>query len=102
MDSQHYSQEIRQLTHKFVKSMIERTKGNLKTSVPFTEAYANACYLAGKTKDEDDTSSLQIRYHVRDNLLTNNLILVNPDDVDSIFITQKAIDDYNALSEEKW
>lgn len=102
MESQHYSKDIRLLTYKFVESMIKRTKGKLQTPVPFEEVYDDACYLANKIKVKIGISGLQIKYHVRDNMLSNRLVFVNPIDVDSIFLTQKAIDKYNDIPMEKW
>lgn len=102
MESQDYSKDIKLLTYKFVQGLMERTKGNLQDLVPFDKAYDDACYLSGKSKDEYDGLDIDIRYHVRDNLLTNDLIFIDPKDVDSIYITQKAIDKYNTLPMEKW
>lgn len=101
MDSQQYSKGILCLTDEFVKSAIERTKGNLQISIPFQEIYRDACYLAGKTGEDSNNAYLEIKYHVRDRLLRNNFIFMNPNDADSIFITQKAIVEFNEILEKK-
>ena len=37
----------------------------------------------------------ELRQYARDNLLDNGYIFVDSSDVDSIFLTQKAIDEYS-------
>lgn len=82
--------------------MIERTNRDLKVPVKFVEAYEEACKRRVGINDEFNESNLELRQHVRDNLLHNKFIFVDPNDVDSIYITQKAIDEYDNLPEEKW
>jgi hypothetical protein len=90
------------MTYKFVKSMMERTNREVKIPVKFIEVYEEACRRQVGISDEFDESNLELRQHVRDSLLDNKLIFVDPNDVDSIYITQKAIDKYDKLPEEKW
>jgi hypothetical protein len=90
------------MTYKFVKSMMERTNREVKIPVKFIEVYEEACRRRVGISVEFDESNLELRQHVRDNLLDNKFIFVDPNDVDSIYITQKAIDKYDKLPEEKW
>jgi hypothetical protein len=82
--------------------MIERTNRDLKVPVKFEDAYKEACTRRVGINDEFDESNLELRQHVRDNLLNNTFIFVDPKEIDSIYITQKAIDEYDKLPEEKW
>ena len=47
-----------------------------------------------------DYSNLETRQHVRDILLRNGYIFVNPNDAEAIFATKKAIDQYEAIDED--
>ena len=40
-------------------------------------------------------SYIEMKQYVRENLLKNGYIFVDPKDVDSIYLTQKAIDEYS-------
>jgi hypothetical protein len=55
--------------------------------------YNDACTKQGGSNNKYETNT-EIRHHVRDNLLKNGFIFVDPEDVDSVFLTQKAIDEY--------
>ncbi|MDF0679688.1 MAG: hypothetical protein P0116_01845 [Candidatus Nitrosocosmicus sp.] len=63
----------------------------MKVSVNFVDIYNDACRRLGRYNKE--WSDLQTRQHVRDNLLSSGYIFVDPNDVDSIYLTQKATDD---------
>lgn len=91
----HISEEIQSLTLTFVKVLIKSTNGELKAPVKFVDIYSEACRMHGNgdnNKEEED--NLQLRQHVRDNLLSSGYIFVDPIDVDSIYLTQKAKDEY--------
>ena len=66
------------------------------------EAFTEACRRRVGINDEFEDSNLELRQHVRDNLLKHGFICIDPYDVDSIYITQKAINEYDKLPEEKW
>lgn len=100
MDFQQYSKDIKLITNEFVKNAVKRTGSNMQISIPFQKVYEDACYMAGKTIDESSPNHLEIKHHVRDNLLGNNLIFMDPQGEDNIFITQKAIDEFNKISEK--
>ena len=89
MISDDVSPEIERLIHLVIKSMIEKTNSNLKTSIGFRQVYIEACKLEPNYKY--DYSDLEMRQHVRDILLRNDYIFVNPDDVEEVFITKKAL-----------
>ena len=89
MISDDVSPEIERLIHLVIKSMVEKTNSNLKTPIGFNLVYMEACKLEPNYKY--DYSDLEIRQHVRDILLRNDYIFVNPDVVEEVFITKKAL-----------
>ena len=89
MISDDVSPEIERLIHLVIKSMVEKTNSNLKTPIGFSQVYMEACKL--ETNYKYDYSDLEMRQHVRDILLRNDYIFVNPDDVEEVFITKKAL-----------
>ena len=89
MISDDVSPEIERLIHLVIKSMVEKTNSNLKTPIGFNQVYMEACKLEPNYKY--DYSDLEMRQHVRDILLRNDYIFVNPDDVEEVFITKKAL-----------
>lgn len=94
MNSQNISDEIKILAYTFIKVLIETTGRELKVSVKFVDTFNDACRSRfGNNNNRENDSEL--RQHVRDNLLSNGYIFVDPSDVDSIFLTQKAIDEYS-------
>jgi hypothetical protein len=90
------SPEIRRLVHIVVKTMIEKTKSDLKISIRFRQAYEEACKKDTNNNNKHDPSHLEVRHHVSDILLRNGYIFVSPDDVEEVFITKKAIDQYES------
>jgi hypothetical protein len=95
MISKDISPELQRLVHLVVKTMIERTKSDLQVPIGFTQAYEQACNK--DTNNKYDYSNLEILQHVRDILLRNGYIFVNPDEAEEVFITKKAIDQYESL-----
>lgn len=87
------SEEIKRLTHTSINLLIERTGGDLTVSLKFVDLYNDACIKQGDSNDKLKTNT-EIRQHVRENLLKNNYIYIDPNDVDSVYITQKTIDEY--------
>jgi hypothetical protein len=88
------SEIIKRLTYRFVKILIESTSSELKVPVKFGDIYNETCRT---TEDSNDKykSYIEMKQYVRDNLLKNGYIFVDPKDVDSIYLTQKAIDEYS-------
>jgi len=66
----------------------------------FVSIYEEACKGTIGIHDKFDESNLEMRQHVRDNLIKNEFIFVDPKDVDSFFLTQKAIDEFDKLPPE--
>ena len=97
MLSDEVSPEVRQLVHIVIKSLIEKTKSNLKSPVTFEQVYMEA-YTRDINKKYDHLN-LEIRHHVRDILLRNGHIFVNPYDAE-VFITKKAIDQNESISDK--
>lgn len=100
MISDDVSPEIRRLTYLVIKTMIEKTKRDLHIPIMFRQTYEEAC--KNDTNNKYDYSNLEIRQHVRDILLRNGCIFVNPDDAEDVFITEKAIDQYESIREDNW
>ena len=94
MELQDSSELIKHLTFTFIKVLIERTGGEIKLPLKFVDIYNDACIKRGGINNKYE-SNLEMRWYVRDNLLKNEYIFVDPKDVDSIYLTQKAIDEYS-------
>ncbi|MDQ4073039.1 MAG: hypothetical protein M3162_01905 [Thermoproteota archaeon] len=94
------SNGIKRLTYGIIKSMIDKTNQDLKTPVKFVEVYEDACKKRIKDEDELERSNLEMRQHVRDNLIRNGYVFVDPADTEAIYITQKAVDECNLLLKE--
>lgn len=98
MISDDVSPEVRRLIYLVTKTIIEKTKSNLKASIGFGQVYMEACKK--DTENKYDYSNLELRQHIRDILLRNDYIFVNPEDAEDVFITKKAIDQYELLSKD--
>ena len=95
MQSENVSEDIKHLTYIFVTIMIEKFGDNIKIPTKFVDVYIEACKVPSNSNSKYDKSNLQLRQSVRDNLLRNGYIFVDPKDVDSIHLTRKAIDEYS-------
>lgn len=94
MKPQSNSDDIEGLTLTFVKVLIESTGKELKVPVKFVDVYNEACRLRGGNRNKEE-SNLEIRQHIRDDLLNNGYMFADSEDVDSIYLTQKTIDEYS-------
>jgi hypothetical protein len=94
LESQDKSDKIESLTLTFVKVLIESTSGELKVPVKFVDIYNEACLERGGNRNKEE-SNLEIRQHVRNDLINNGFIFVDPTNVNSIYLTQKTIDEYS-------
>lgn len=94
MKPQDNSADIQGLTLTFVKVLLESTSKELKVPVKFIDIYNEACRLRVGARNKEE-SNLELRQHVRDDLINNGFILVDPNDADSIYLTQKTIDEYS-------
>ena len=90
---EHTSELIKRLTYRFVKILIESTNSELKVPVKFVDIYNDACRKQEGSIDKYD-SYIEMKQYVRDDLLKKGYIFVDPKDVDSIYLTQKAVDEY--------
>jgi hypothetical protein len=91
---EHTSEIIKRLTYRFVKILIESTSSELKVPVKFVDIYDETCRTTEGSNDKYK-SYIEMKQYVRDDLLKNDYIFVDPKDVDSIYLTQKAIDEYS-------
>jgi hypothetical protein len=98
MISDDVSPAVRRLTYRILKSIIEKTNNNLRIPIRFGQLYMEACNR--DTDNRYESSNLEMRQHIRDILLRNDYIFVNPDDVEEIFITKKAIDQYESIPKD--
>ncbi len=96
MDSQDISEEIRSITYAFIKALIKKTGGELDVKLKFIDIYNDVCKRQTDGNNHYMVNN-EIRQHVRDSLLRNNYIFVDPENVDFIFLTQKGIDKYMTL-----
>ena len=94
MEFQPTSEDIKRLSYKVIKIIIERTGTDLRVPVNFEEVYNEACRLQGGSKEEHNESTMEIRHQVRDNLISQGHVFMDSKNVESIYITQKAIDEY--------
>jgi hypothetical protein len=92
--------DIGRLTHNFVKISIDKSKRNISIPMKFISIYQEACKGTIGILDEFDESNLEMRQHVIDNLIKNGFVFVDPKDVDSIYLTRKALDEFDRLPEE--
>ena len=91
---EHTSEIIKRLTYRFVKGLIESTSSELKVPVKFADIFNDACRRREGSNDKYEPD-IEMRQYVRDNLLKNGYIFIDPKDVNSIYLTQKAIDEYS-------
>ena len=91
---EHTSEDIKRLTHRFVKILIESTNSDLKVPVKFVDIFNDACRIQEGNNDKYE-SNMEMRQYVRDNLMENGYIFVDSKDVDSIYPTHMAIDEYS-------
>jgi hypothetical protein len=96
MGSPDQSEDINRLTFRVIKALVQRTGGDPRIAVKFVEVYGEGCMRQDIGNSEEyDKSNAKMRQHIRDNLLKNKYVIVDPKDVDSVFITRKAIDVYS-------
>lgn len=94
MDS-NISKNITLLANKVVNVLIEKTNADPRSPLPFLYAYEKARSIhTSYTDSKFDKSNLQIRQHVIDYLLNNELIFISPENVQGVYVTQKALDQY--------
>ena len=94
MDSD-ISKNISLLANKIVNILIEKTNGDLTSPIPFLYAFEKAHSVNTSFNDiKFDKSNLQIRQHVINHLLKNELIFISPEIAKGVCITQKALDQY--------
>ena len=74
--------------------MIEATNSELKVPVRFVDIYNDACRMQERSNNKYE-SNIEMRQYVRDNLMQNGYIFVDPKDIDLVYLTQKAIDEYS-------
>jgi hypothetical protein len=94
MRSEDISDETKHLSYVFIKVLIEKTGEELKMSLKFLDVYNDACTKQGGNNNTDEQNT-ELRQHVRDNLLEKGYVFVEPKDVDYVFLTQKAIDEFS-------
>ena len=97
MNTHEASDIIQDLTFTFVSTLIKNTKSELKLPIKFMDIYIEACRERGHNENKEE-SNLEIRHRVRDNLLNNGYIFVDPMDVDSIYLTQRALNEFSNIS----
>ena len=85
-----------ELTIIVIRKLLERTNLDLKSSVKFSEIYNKTCKTRNSGMNDDhDITNFDLRQYVRNNLMVKGYILVDPVDVDSVYLTQNVIDVYS-------
>lgn len=102
MTSQHSIQNVRRLTYKVVKSMVERTNDNLQHAVPFLDVYSEACNRFTDINDQFDKNNEEMREAIRNNLFQNRFVTIDSKNAEVIRLTRHGLDIYQSLPEEKW
>jgi hypothetical protein len=74
--------------------LIESTSSELKVPVKFVDIYNETCRTTEGSNDKYK-SYIEMKQYVRENLLKNGYIFVDPKDGDSIYLTQKTIEEYS-------
>jgi hypothetical protein len=75
--------------------LVKRASGNKKVSIPFIEAFMEACIIQNSKKHSvEKEANPMIRNQLLENLLKNGYIILNPHEGEAVFITQKAIDKF--------
>ena len=97
MELHETSDIIQDLTFTFVNTLIKNTKSELTMPVKFVDIYIEACRERRRNKNKEE-SNLEIRELVRNDLLNNGYIFVAPMDVDSIYLTQRALNEFCNIS----
>lgn len=89
------SNTINLLTNEVINFIVEKTNGKLQTPIPFIEAYNSVIERISRSKKGYSMiSNIEMRQYVREKLLKNDLMFINHEDVDYVFVTQKALDRY--------
>ena len=77
--------------------LIKRTKGNKKVSIPFIEAFLEACIIQNSKRDIiEKQANPMIRNQLLENLLRSGYVILNPQEGEAVFLTQKAIDKFSS------
>ena len=97
MNKVHNSEGFDELTALVINVLVRRTNSNKKVSIPFIEAYMEACIIQNSKKHlvEKEPNPV-IRNQMLENLRTNGYVILNPQEGESVFITQKAIDMFSS------
>jgi hypothetical protein len=94
MESAIISKDIIHLSNEVVNFLMESTNGDLKMQMHFIQAYNQVCNQVSQGEVGYYKSNLQLRQYVRDNLIKRGLIFISPEDVEAVYVTQKALNDY--------
>ena len=94
MDSD-ISKNITRLANRIVNLLVEKTNGDLRSPIPFLFSYDQGHFInRSSCESKYGKSNKQIRQHVIDHLLKNDLIFIRPGNIKVVYLTQKAIDQY--------
>ena len=75
--------------------LVKRTNGDKKVSIPFIEAFMEACIIQNSKRHiVENEANPMIRNQLLGNLLKNGYVILNPHEGEAVFITQKAIDKF--------
>jgi hypothetical protein len=83
-----------------IEVLVKRANTDINISVPFIEIFMEACINQKETENGIIQANPGMRYQIRESLIKNNYVIADPEDVEAVFITQKAIDKVLLLVKE--
>ncbi len=75
-----------------INVLAKKAKDGPNTNIPYIEAFMHACNIEMEKKSALVEANPQIRHLLLENLLKNGYVILSPEDVDGVLVTQKCID----------
>lgn len=75
-----------------IEVLVKRSYADLSMSIPFIEVFTEACIKQKLTMNAFIQTNPRTRDQIRENPIGNKYIIDDHEDVESVFVTQKAID----------
>ena len=95
MNKAHGAGDTDELKTLVMEVLIKRTDGVQEISIPFIEVFIEACIIQRARSDIlVENNSPAIRYQLLENLVKDGYVRLNPQEEESIYLTQRAIDEF--------
>jgi hypothetical protein len=75
-----------------ISVLAKKAKDGPNTNIPYIEAFMQACNIEMEKKSTLVEANPQIRHRLLEDLLRNGYVILSPEDVDGVLVTQKCID----------